>query len=269
MKQKADKLLIYLKVWKRLTALQFQSQIANARAAALVFILGKLLRFLFAFATIWVVVGRAKVIAGFTLPQAVFILTLFQLISTLTQLFFRGVYIFKQRIQDGYFDFYLLNPLSELFYSLFSYTDPLDIIMLIPYGALAVWAWLNTGVSITVYSVLLLIITIGIAMLMVLAVHIAIVAIGVIYLEVDNTIMLYRDLEKMSSFPIDMYGKFGSVFLTYILPLTLIATTPAKLVFQLMSPQFLLIFMGIALFQLTCSLRLWQYALTKYSSASS
>lgn len=259
----------YAKVWFKLTAQQFQSQVANARGAAMLFIFGKLFRLATAFLFIWVIMERAKLIAGYNLSQAIFILALFNLISSLTQLFMRGVYIFRQKVVDGTFDFYLLNPLSELFYSLFSYTDPLDLILFLPYLGIMIWAWVGTGFPITLASILLIIAIILISGLMILSWHIFIISIGVRYLEVDNTIMLYRDLEKMASMPIEIYGQYGTAILTYIFPFALMATLPARLVFGLYNPWYLLLFALLALIQFRLALWLWRHALLHYSSASS
>jgi ABC-type uncharacterized transport system permease subunit len=259
----------YLNVWLKLTTQQFQQQIANSRGAALLFIFSKLFRLATAFLFIWVIMDRAKLIAGYNLQQAVFILALFNLISSLTQLFMRGIYIFRQKLIDGTFDFYLLNPLSELFYSLFSYTDPLDLILFVPYVGIVVWAWLATGYPITLISITLILAIIAIASLIILAWHIIIISIGVRYLEVDNTIMLYRDLEKMASMPIEIYGKYGASILTYLFPFALIATIPARVVFGLYNPLLLFGFVILALIQLKFAFWFWHKSLLTYSSASS
>lgn len=259
----------YFRVWYKLTTQQFQQQIGNARGAALLFIFGKLFRLGTAFLMVYLIVGRAQLVAGYTLPQAIFILSLFNLVSSATQMLMRGIYIFRQKVIDGTFDFYLLNPLSELFYSLFANTDPMDLLLFIPYLGIVIWAWLATGFPITVFTVMLLLITLILSELTVVAWHIFMIGIGIRYLEVDNTIMLYRDLEKMASFPINMYGRLGSVFLTYILPFALIATIPANIVFGLFNPWYLLGFAALAAVQLKLSLIYWRRSLLTYSSASS
>lgn len=259
----------YLRVWLKLTAQQFESQVANSRGAAILFILGKLFRLATALVVVYVVVGKAKLIAGYSLNQAVFILLLFNLISTIGQLFLRGVYMFRQKVVDGTFDFYLLNPLSELFYSLFSFTDPLDIIVTTPYIFFAFWGWVQAGYLITLQSILFLLAIIIISVIMMVSWHIVIIAVGVKYLEVDNTIMLYRDLERMGGFPVSIYGKIGENILTYAFPFALMATIPANLVFGLFNPWYLLIFAIIAFIQLKLALYLWNQALKSYSSASS
>lgn len=259
----------YLRVWLKLTAQQFQSQVANARGAAILFIFGKLFRLASALLLVYVVVGKAKLIAGYTLDQAVLLLMIFNFTQTISQLFLRGVYIFRQKVVDGTFDFYLLNPLSELFYSLFSYTDPLDIIISIPNIIFVGWAWVHAGYAVTLNSILLIVLITVISTIMVTAWHIVIISIGVKYLEVDNTVMLYRDLERMGAFPVAIYGKVGENILTYAFPFALMATIPANLIFGLFNPWYLLVFAALAIFQLKISLYIWGRALESYSSASS
>src|SRR3989339_194692 len=188
---KIQHLKAYVRVWLKLTIQQFQSQVANARGAAALFIFGKLFRLASALFLVYVVVGKAKLIAGYSLNQAIFLLMLFNLTQTISQLFLRGVYLFRQKVVDGTFDFYLLNPLSELFYSLFSYTDPLDLILFIPYVSIVVWEWLGTGFPITVLSIVLVFFAVIIAFIFAVSWHIIILGTGIRYLEVDNTIMLY------------------------------------------------------------------------------
>ncbi len=266
---KISQLKSYWKVWFRLTKQQFQTQISNARGAAILFIFGKLFRVATALAFVYVVVGKAKLITGYNLPQAVFLLMLFNLIQTISQLLLRGVYMFRQKVVDGTFDFYLLNPLSELFYSLFSYTDPLDLIILIPYVCFTLWAWIATGYPITFLAILAIIFIILISIIMVTAWHIIIIGIGVRYLEVDNTIMLYRDIERMGAFPTSIYGKMGNTILTYFFPFALMATIPANLVFGLFNPWYLLLFAALAFLQLKFAVWYWHRSLLTYSSASS
>lgn len=259
----------YLKVWLKLTAQQFQSQVANARGAALLFISGKVFRLGTAFLMLYVIMGKAKLLSGYSMPQAIFILALFNFVSTISQLFMRGIYLFRQKVVDGTFDFYLLNPLSELFYSLFSYTDPMDAMLSIPYLGLVIWAWGNAGSALTLSSIFFVVLIMVTSFVMILAWHILILSIGVRYLEVDNTIMLYRDLEKMAAFPIEIYGKLGASILTYLFPFALMATIPARLVFGLFSPFSLAIFVLLTIIELKLALYLWRRALMTYSSASS
>ena len=259
----------YLKIWTRLTALQFQEQIANARVAAILLLAGKALRFVTAFIFLWAIVGQAKVLAGYNLAEAVFVLALFNWGTSLTELFLRGVYQFKQKVEDGTFDFYLLSPVSELFYSLFSYTDALDLMMMIPYTIVLFWSWQNTGYPVTGQGLLWVAIAIVAMCLFVLSLHILVLGIGVKYIEVDNTVMLYRDVERMAAFPIDIYTKIVGFSLTYIIPFAVIATVPAKIIFGRLSPTILLFFLALTFVELQLALAFWRHSLRGYTSASS
>ena len=266
---KQSTLKIYIKVWLRLTALQFQEQVANARVAAVFLILGKVFRLATAFVFLFVIVSQAKVLAGYNLNQAIFVLALFNWGSSLTQLFFRGVYQFRDKVEDGTFDFYLLSPVSELFYSLFSYTDPLDAMLMLPYTIVLGWAWVNTGYPVTIPHVLLLLLCLVSMAIFVFAVHVFIIGVGVKYLEVDNTIMLYRDLERMAAYPIDIYGKYVGPFLTYVIPFAILATIPSKIIFGWISPAIVLLFLGLSVLEVYGALWFWRRSLKSYSSASS
>lgn len=259
----------YFRVWLKLTIQQFESQIANSRGAAMLFMFGKLFRLATAFLMLYVIMGKAKLIVGYTLPQAILILALFNFVSTISQLFMRGIYMFRQKVVDGTFDFYLLNPLSELFYSLFSYTDPIDALLVVPYLGLVVWAAAYAGFPLTIPMAMILLFIITIGFIMIMSWHILILSLGVKYLEVDNTIMLYRDLEKMAAMPIEIYGKVGAGIMTYIFPFALIATIPARFVFGLYNPLYLLGFAVLAFLQIKFALYCWNRSLMSYSSVSS
>jgi len=249
--------------------LQFQSQIANSRVSALVFILGKNVRLFSVFLFTTAIISRAQILASYTLSQAIFILSLFIWGSTFTQLFFRGVYMFRQKVEEGSFDFYLLTPMNPLFLSLFSATDPLDLLLMIPYTYLVGWAWVASGYPLTIFNLLVVFIAIVIMFAFAFAIHTIVTAIGVRYLEVDNIIMLFRDIEKMGSFPIDIYGRYVGGFLTYIIPISIIATIPAKIIFQQLSPWTLILFIVLAFVQIKFALWYWHRALSHYTSASS
>lgn len=259
----------YWRVWLRLTKLQFESQVANARFAATIFILGKVSRFLFVFILTSVVIGRAQSLLGYNLSEVIFMLALFVWASTLTQLLFRGVYQFRQKVQDGSFDFYLLTPLSPLFLSLFSAADPMDLLLMIPYTYIVGLTWQQSGHPFTLAAFLFVLFAVILMFAFAFTIHTLVVAIGVRYLEVDNLIMLFRDIEKMGSYPIDIYGPYVGGFLTYVIPIAMSATIPAKLVFGQTNPVILLGFLVLAVIQVKFALWIWGRSLAHYTSASS
>lgn len=187
----------------------------------------------------------------------------------MTQFFFRGAYFFRQKIVSGEFDFYLLNPMHPLFRALANFTDPLDLITLIPLVIYFLWFLAHSSIGITPSSGALFFMTFMFSLLIAFAFHVAVLAIGVITTEVDHTIMIYRDLTQMARIPIDLYAEPVRIFLTYMIPIALMLTIPAKALMGLVTP---LIFFS-SLFFVFCflflSLRFWKYSLSQYTSASS
>src|SRR5579863_9965406 len=120
------KLKRYITVWWKLTL--GTSQIAfQSRFGAILFLLGKLLRYVFFLLFLVLLIGRTKTVVGYTFWQICLFYATFNLLDTLPQFFFRNVYRFRQQILNGYFDNLLLKPLPSLFQPLFGGSDVLDL----------------------------------------------------------------------------------------------------------------------------------------------
>ena len=68
---------------------------------------------------------------------------------------------------------------------------------------------------------------------------------------------------------VDIYIDFIRAFLTFVVPIALIFTVPAKALFGLLSLKVIIFSLIASVFIYSLSLLFWRHALTKYSSASS
>ena len=59
------------------------------------------------------------------------------------------------------------------------------------------------------------------------AFHILVLAMGIITLEIDHTVMIYRDLVGLGRFPIDIYKEPLRSLITFIVPIGLMISIPA------------------------------------------
>ncbi len=258
----------YLRVWFKLATLAFKIDLSN-RFTAVFAITGKAVRFLFFLGFLFLLVGRTKTLAGFNLSQVVFFFLTFNLVDILIQFFLRGVYHFRGQIVSGDFDLVLVKPINPLFRSLSERIDVYDLMTLI---VLIIYMiiFLSTGqITITLGGVVLYLLLIISSFVIGLAFHIGVMAVGILTTEVDNVIMIYRDLSAMGRVPIDVYQEPLRTFLTIVVPIAVLMTFPAKALMGLLSwpwVVFSFVISGVFLFG---SLRFWQYALTQYSSASS
>lgn len=257
----------YFRIWWILTTRTTQVAFAS-RFGAAVFLIGKILRFSFFLLFLIVLVTKTKSIAGYNFWQIIFFYATFNLIDTLPQFFLREVYRFRYQIVIGSFDHILVKPLSPLFRALFGGCDLLDLSTLFLSILFIIVSILNMD-TVTTLGIILYLLFIINSFLIALSFHITVVALGVVTTEVDNAIMIYRDVTQMGRFPIDIYKEPIKGIITFIIPVGIMMTFPAKsllglLSFPLIAVSFLM--SGLLLF---LSLLFWKYSLKHYSSASS
>lgn len=257
----------YFLIWIKLTA--GASQIAfESRFGAAIFISGKILRFVFFFLFIIILFSKTQIIAGYTLWQMIFFYLTFNLVDTLPQFFLRDVYRFRSQIVNGYFDHTLLKPMSPLFKSLFGGSDIFDFFIMIFLIILLYIGVQHIGFVRPIDIILYILLIIN-AFIIALAFHIFVISVGILTTEVDNAIMLFRDLTQMGRFPVDIYREPLRGFLTFIIPIGIMMTVPAKVMLGLFNWQIVVISFLIGGGVLFISIRIWRYALKYYSSASS
>lgn len=257
----------YFKVWLRFAINGFQTQLIS-RFALTIFLVGKILRFSIFTFFIVILVGKTKTLAGYSLDQTIFFFLTFNLVDIIAQLLFREVYRFRQAVVLGTFDFYLIKPINSLYRSLMGGPDLIDFITLIPLVG-AIIFYMNRLQMIDVFNIVLYLALIGVGFIIALSFHILVLALAVITTEVDHAIMIYRDIVGMGRFPIDIYREPLRGLLTFIIPVGMMMTFPAKAFLGLLSPAPIAYSIIFSLFLLYFSLNIWNYSLKQYSSASS
>lgn len=258
------KLLVYLKIWWRNTALSAQTSLTY-RGASLMFVTGKFVRFLLFLLILVVILGGKRTIAEYSLKDVILVFLIFNFLDLLSQIFFRGIYWFRGDVVSGKFDLTLLKPINPIFQILTAYTDILDL----PLFLLVVFWLIKRMLFFPLNNILLFIFLLGIGFVLALSIHILVASLGVITTEVDHAIMIYRDLSTMARVPIDIYNSWLRAFLIYIIPIGIIFTFPAKALMGILSWQFIIFSIFFSLIFLFGSLKLWSWSLKKYTSASS
>jgi ABC-2 type transport system permease protein len=261
---KSVKFFKYFNIWFLTTKLSFQTYLIS-RKASVIYLTGKFLRFSIFIFLLRVVVPGSRNLAGYSFEDLFNFFLVFNLLDILGQLFFRGIYWFKNKVVTGAFDFNLVKPLNPLFQILTPQTDFLDLPLLVVVLFLLVKN--NLSISLTdlfYFSILFLA-----SFLFVISIHILVASIGVVTTEVDHAIWIFRDFSHMARVPVDIYIDSIRAFLTFVVPVGLIFTFPAKALMGLLSFK-IVVFISLAssLF-FSLALFLWRQALKKYTSASS
>lgn len=257
----------YLKVWKILSLKSVQIAL-ESRFGAIVFTLGKIMRISLMIFLIVVLISESKTLAGYDIWQVIFFYATFNLIDIVPQFFLREVYGFRSYIVSGDFDYFLIKPLNPLFRALFGGVDVLDSLMLLVALGLIFFSVGKIG-DISIIGIILYLLLILNAMLIAGAFHVAVAALGVLTTEVDSALWIYRDLTYMGRFPVDIYRAPLSFVITFVAPIGVMTTFPAKALLGLITPLNIAVAFTIGFSFLTLSILFWKFSLYRYSSASS
>lgn len=242
-------------------------QVLINKFGASVFLAGKILRFAF-FTTFLIFLLRGtQNLAGYNLNQTIFFFLTFNLVDVLGQFLYREVYRFRPLVVSGGFDLVLTKPISPLFRSLMGGADILDFFTIPPliFAVIFVGRAFAPSLMDTSFYILLVVNSLILAT----AFHILVISLGIITLEIDHTIMIYRDLTNLGRLPIDIYREPLKGILTYLIPVGIMITLPAKALMGLVSPSGVIVSFAVALVALFVARRFWSFALKKYTSASS
>jgi ABC-2 type transport system permease protein len=231
------------------------------------FLTGKLLRFGFFTAFLYFLIKGAGNLAGYSINQTIFFFLTFNVVDILAQFLYREVYRFRPLVVRGDFDLILTKPTSALFRVLMGGADVIDLVTIPPLIAAVIYvgAMLNPNILNTIYYILLIIN----GLLIATAFHIAVLSLGIITLEIDHTIMIYRDMTNLGRFPIDIYREPLRGILTYLVPVGVMITLPAKALMGLISPLGVMASFLLGVTLLFVSLKFWHFSLRHYTSASS
>lgn len=256
-----------LRIILRYSNSSFQQSISNI-PVFLLFTLSKFIRYgLFVLFLYSLFNGLASV-GGYTRYQMLLFYLMFNVVDTTSQMLFREVYRFRQLVSSGGFDMVLTKPFSPLIRVLLGGPDMIDLGMLIMVLWAIVYILLNS-VHPSLEQILLSTFLIFNSLIITAAFHIFVLGIGIMSLSVDHLVMIYRDLTSLARIPVDIFTEPLRFVITFIVPLGIMFTFPAKALFGLLSWQTVGISVFIGFISLFLSIKFWQWSLQYYQSASS
>ena len=256
----------YFVVWWMMSRNSFLSYFQN-RSGIIILLFGKIIRFLLFGGFLFFLLRTTGTLAGYTLEQTLIFYLTFNLIDVVSQFLFREVYRFRPLIIRGTFDLVLIKPVSPLFRSLMGGADILDLITIPPLIA-AIW-YLISLVGATPLQVGMFILLALNGLLIATAFHIAVISLGIITLEIDHSILIFRDLANLGRLPIDIYKEPLRSVITYVIPVGVMITLPAKSLLGLVTFPAVILSFILGFVAIYLSVLFWNFALKRYTSASS
>lgn len=261
-----QRISVYWTVWYTIAQYAFAETFLNRWTSAL-FLLGKTIRFGMLLFFLTFIKQSVQVFAGYTPDQIVVFFLTYQFIDTLAQMIYRGVYEFSWKVRSGDLDFYLGKPINPLFRILTGKPDIIDVFFFIPTTIFSIYLIRDTLFTASAETLLgygLLLLN---GLLIATAFHILILAIGIISVQVDNVVMLYRDINTMTRFPVSIYTEPVRTLLLFAVPVGLMNTIPAEVLLNRPLSVTIALACAFGLFFFFFSLRIWAWAIKRYTGA--
>lgn len=257
---------VYLQVWSKLAEYALAEMFIN-RWTNLLFLSGKVIRFGMLLFFLLFIKGSIQSFAGYTADQVVVFFLTYQFLDTLAQVFYRGVHTFSWQVRTGELDFYLSKPMHPLFRILTGKPDFVDVGFFIPTTLLSVYIIRDYFFAASPIQLLWYVVLLINGFFIATAFHILILSLGVITTEVNNAVMLYRDMNTMARFPVTMYQEPLRTILLFAVPVGIMNTIPAQVLLGTSPSIYLVGSMGVGLLFLFSSVKIWNWSITRYTGA--
>ena len=172
-------------------------------------------------------------------------------------------------IGEGELDFILLSPVSSRFLVSLRWLQPPEAINVLIGVALTLVAGRQAGVSWSASQVLLAVVLAGCGLILLYCFWFALVTLAFWLVKVDALGYLFYDVWQAGRYPVDYFKGVTRALLTFVLPVAFATTFPAQALRGDLDPRLLVVGVGLAALSLVVTHRFWNYAVRRYSSASS
>jgi ABC-2 type transport system permease protein len=221
-------------------------------------------------APIFIVYQIRPSIAGFTLDEALLVMSAFILLRAFLEGFISpNLTAVVQHIRSGSFDFILLKPIdSQLMVSTARWA-PAKLVGLTGGLALAAWSLVQVGPKVTAPGIALAALMLLGGAVMLYSLWLLVICIAFWFVRVDNLSYLFGSIFDAGRWPITVFHGWVRAFLTFVLPVAVMTSFPAFAALgRLRLEEGVLAAFGSLAF-LALSRRVWLFAVGHYASASS
>lgn len=258
----------YLKLFFVFLKINIQRETSYRSDFLLLFFLN-ILNFIFSLIFFSVVYGQIKTVAGWDYYHTLLVLGTTHIVLGLFWICFRGLRRISRHLNRGTFDFFLIKPMSSqlnLAWSDLSFNDTSTILSGI---SINIFALRQLQVPhLAFYFFLYMIFIIG-AVVIYYSLTLLLKTIAFWTVKMDNVNMALWLVFKLAEYPTDIYSRFLRAIFLFIIPLTLFATLPAKVLSGLFNSKYLFLTLAVTFIFIITSQLFWRFGLKHYNSASS
>lgn len=259
----------YFKIFWQFAKISLMNQMAY-RPSFFLAVIGKTARVALLLVFFKVIYLNVKNVAGWNFNEILIVFTAYLTIEFITSITFRRnlFYQLPWLIRRGDLDFILTKPINPLFYNSFRIVDMFDLTSFVPIFFLWGYIILHAEAA-SIFNIFLFVLLLANALIFVFSLTITIASIAFWTFTGVGPGRLFEQVLNISRYPTNIFGKSWKIILSYVVPVSLIATFPVESLLGMLSWQniiFSLVFTAVLLF---ISLKIWNLSLRRYSSASS
>lgn len=262
-------MLRYLKIWWGFCQISFMADI-EYRANIVIKVLVDIIWYVAQFSVFEVLYRHTDSIGGWAHDQTrVFMAVLFVVDSIYMVLFHENLDQISWMVKKGDLDLLLTKPVSAQFMVSCKKVNVTYIANILLTSIFLFWAVQQLKTSVGVTQILLFIFSIIFSLSVTYSFRMFFSIFALIFQNAENMTFIWYSLYRFGTRPDSMYPSFVRYALLSFIPVAFIASVPARLIVE--GVQWDLFFggIGLSLLLLFSTAKFWNYALKKYSSASS
>lgn len=216
-----------------------------------------------------VVFGRTTTIAGWNQGEALILGATVFVMNAISSAFFFSLNDIPTQVRMGTLDFVVTKPVDSQFW-VSSRRFNFDQIGSLLAGVVMVAVGVRlAGIAPGPVQWLAYVTLVACAVGLFYSFNLALMTTGVWLVRVDNLFVLGESLTQIARYPLDIYPTGVQRLLTFVLPLALLSTFPARQLVHGADGGAVALGLIWTAFALFASRRFWRFALRHYSSASS
>lgn len=268
-----DKLYTWINIYLILAGASIRSQM-QYRLAFVMRIIGLFISYTSTIATLWVMLSRFETMAGWTLPEVVFLLGMAVLAWGISTLFFEEFRSLDEYIVEGTFDRFLVRPINPFLHYLSIKANVAAFGQLLFSIAAFVWVSIYLGIKWTLLKVVFFLISLlsGVLIMGGALVIIASLAFWTTRSERLYWVVLYP-ARQLTYYPVSIYPRIVQFVLTFVIPFGFLNYYPAHVLLERFeaASQIPIYYLGpvVAVIFFAFSYGLWTLGLARYQSTGS
>ncbi len=222
------------------------------------------------FLTIEIIFGQTQKLGGWQKPE-VYILMLFWLIADEVWGFFVGANLanLSQLVRTGEMDFHLIKPVSPLFVISTKFIQIRSLPRFLTEIILLIVVIKKFNIAITFFSAINATFLLIGSMFILYAFEILVNSLSFWLIKIDALEDLYGTFFQFGKFPMEVFPKTVRIIFLSAIPIAFIAYVPAAAMLGKWPWYGTIYVFAFAAFSLFCAFKFWNFALKRYSSASS